>query len=375
MRVLIALPGLHRHNRGAEAAFIALASELARMGDIITLIGSGRSEATAEYRFLRARSVRRERFESFPFIPVLRHEFAYEELTFVPELLWQYRPNEYDITVTCSFPFTNWILRRPVSGGRPPHVFVTHNGDWPAIANNAEYRYFHCDGLVCINPDFYERNKARWHCRLIPNGVDCERFRLGPAERQAFGLPSDRLIVLIVSALDASKNVLSGIEAVSMVPDAHLVIAGDGPLRDSIDAAASKLLPGRFTRLLVPTTRMPALYRSANVLLHLAKDEPFGIVFLEAMACGLPIVGRDSARLRWIVGDEEFLFANDRPETIAMQIQLASESPSLMREQRAKRSETFSWRKVSGLYRTFFQEIIESSDVRHEQHLQLDRRH
>src|SRR5208283_3772169 len=110
-----------------------------------------------------------------PSLPLLRDECGYEELTFAPELIWNYNPKHYDITLTCSYPFTNWILRRPgISGPRPPHVFVTQNGEWPALASRSpgsksEYRFFGCDGLVCINPDFFERNKEYWNCRLIPN--------------------------------------------------------------------------------------------------------------------------------------------------------------------------------------------------------------
>jgi hypothetical protein len=84
MRVLFALPGLHRHNRGAERAFISIANELAKFGNAVTLIGSGPSDPKAPYRFLRAASVPRERFESYPFGPVLRNEYAYEELTSFP---------------------------------------------------------------------------------------------------------------------------------------------------------------------------------------------------------------------------------------------------------------------------------------------------
>jgi len=51
-------------------------------------------------------------------------EFAYEDLTFIPGLLMNYRPSDYDVTVTCSYPFTNWALRRPeLRKRRPPHVF------------------------------------------------------------------------------------------------------------------------------------------------------------------------------------------------------------------------------------------------------------
>ena len=359
MRILVALPGLHRVDRGAEIAFIAVARELAKAGDTVTLIGSGTVRPAASYHFLRATSTRRENFERFPSLPVLRNEYCYEELTFVPHFLFRYRPADYDVTVTCSYPFTNWMLRRPVlRGSRPPHVFVTHNGDWPAYASQSEYRFFGCDGLICINPDFFERHRHRWNCRLIPNGVDCDRFRPGPAQRREFNLPEDRLIVLMVSALIPNKRIEFGIEAVSRIPDAHLVVAGDGPLRSTISAAAARLLPDRFTLLSVAPDRMPMLYHSADVFLQASKDEPFPLVFLEAMACGLPIVGHDMPRVRWFVGDDEYLADMNDPAAIAQSIQRAYHSASSGRQKRLEKAADFSWGKVAGMYREFFQEII-----------------
>src|SRR5271156_2397918 len=226
MRVLFAIPGLHRYDRGAEVAFMAIAKELAKVGDIVTLIGAGKLRGGMPYRFVRAGCISRESFESFPALPVFRNEYAYEEITFIPGLLGAYNPSEYDVTVTCSYPFTNWALRRPsLRKPRPPHVFVTQNGDWPAFANQSEYIYFGCEGLVCTNPDFFERNKTRWRCRMIPNGVDIERFRPRESQRAEFGLPAERLIVLMVSALAESKRVEVGIEAASKIQGAHLVVA------------------------------------------------------------------------------------------------------------------------------------------------------
>jgi len=359
MRILFVLPGLHRYHRGAETAFVALASELARGGDSVTVIGSGQPRPGAPYRFLRAASARRECFESFPGIPILRNEFAYEEATFITAQLRQHRPADYDVTLTCSYPFTNWVLRRPVWRGiRPPHVFVTQNGDWPAWATNSEFRFFGCEGLVCTNPDFYERNKSRWRCRTIPNGVDCERFRPGAPRRHEFGLPEDRLIVLMVSALTPSKRVETGIEVVSRIPDAHLVVAGDGPLRKTLDAAAARLIPGRFTRLSVPSDRMPALYQSADAFLHLSKEEAFGNVFIEALACGIPIVAHDSPRLRWIVGDDEFLLDTDDSLQVARQVELARAASSEHRQARATKAAAFSWSKIGQRYREFLSEVV-----------------
>src|SRR5262249_21494746 len=359
MRVLFALPGLHRYNRGAETAFISVATQLANAGNQVTLIGSGPERAGAPYRFLHAASISRENFESFPSLPALRNDTAYEELTFLPDLLRHYRPVEFDVTLTCSFPFTNWILRRPaLRGSRPAHIFVTQNGDWPAYAGNSEYRFFGCDGLVCTNPDFFDRNKERWRCRLIPNGVDCDRFQPGTDQRQEFRLPTDRLVVLMVSALIPSKRVDIGIEAASRISDAHLVVAGDGPLRATLDAKAAQLLPGRFTRLSVAPERMPALYRSADVFLHLSTEEAFGNVFVEAMACGLPVVAHDSSRLRCIVGNDEFLLDTNDVEATSRHIEFARAS-TIDRRQRSAKAAAFSWSRIGRMYQDFLGEVIE----------------
>ena len=136
----------------------------------------------------------------------------------MPGFISAYRPAHYDVTLTCSYPFVNWALRRATLGGhRPPHVFVTQNGDWPAYARNSEYRLFGCEGLVCTNPDFYERNHERWFSRLIPNGVNVDIFRPGASDRAMFNLPSDRTVVLMVSALIGSKYVREGESEVSRV--------------------------------------------------------------------------------------------------------------------------------------------------------------
>jgi glycosyltransferase involved in cell wall biosynthesis len=216
---------------------------------------------------------------------------------------------------------------------------------------------FGCEGLVCTNPIFFERNKARWRCELIPNGVDCDAFSPGVCQREKFGLPADRLLVLMVSALIPSKRVTTGIEVVSRIPDAHLVVAGDGPLRNALEIKAAELLPSRFSRLSVAPENMPALYRSADVFLHLSKDEPSSLAFLEAMACGLPIVAHDSPQMRWIAADDEFLLDTENPTDVAGQIEAASRAGSLRREQRLTKVANFSWAKIAMRYRDFLKQI------------------
>ena len=354
MRLLFALPGFHRFDRGAEVALLAVADYCARAGDEVTVMGSGYDRSAVPYRFRHIPAIDRKRFEHMPTMPALRGDTAYEEASFAPGLAIRFRPNAFDATITCSYPFTNWVLRRPVWGGkRPAHIFVTQNGDWPAITRSSEYRFFDCDGLVCTNPDYYERNKKRWNAALIPNGVDLKRFSPGIGARDHFGLPMNRPIVLMVSALIESKRVADGIRAVATVADAHLVIAGDGALRSETDALAATLLPGRFTRLTVTAAEMPALYRSADAFLHMSLLESFGNVFVEAMACGLPVIGHNTKRLRWIVGHGEPLVDTESLPEVSRAISDILAARHSRSDTHDTRAERFGWDRVGPDYRAF----------------------
>lgn len=356
MRILFALAGLHRYDRGAEIAFASLAKALGDLGQDMTLIGSGPPRDQSAYKYLAVPAVDRKRFEAFPSFPPFRVNTVWEELTFAAGLAVKYRPAAYDLTVTCSYPFTNWVLRRP-GRARPPTVFVTQNGDWPARADNSEYRFFKCDGLVCTNPEYLEWNAERWRSTLIPNGIDLERFRPGAGARARFGLPEDRAIALMVSALIPSKRVLAGIEAVANVENLHLAVAGDGPMRDEVRALADRLLPGRFSLFTVPAADMPDLYRSSDLFLHLSRDESFGNVFVEALACGLPIVADATPRVGWIVGDHGFLVDTSNTDAISAALQTALRSGGTNPE-RVAHAEQFSWDIVSRKYLAFFEEVV-----------------
>ena len=79
MRILFALPGLHRVRRGAEVAFESIAQHLALGGGHeVTLFGSGRESPPRAYRFQRVPAVARSRFVRWPKAPLLRHEETYE---------------------------------------------------------------------------------------------------------------------------------------------------------------------------------------------------------------------------------------------------------------------------------------------------------
>jgi glycosyltransferase involved in cell wall biosynthesis len=364
VRILFALPGLHRVHRGAEVAFESVAQEIALRGEHeVLLAGSGPDAAGRAYRFRRVGAIRRERFEGWPSVPFLRDEYMYEELTFAAGLATAGLRRGVDVTVTCGYPYTNWALRARLPGGRrPPHVFVTQNGDWPARVPRREYRFFGCEGLICTNPEYYARNRERWHCALVPNGFDPTRFRPGPRDRAALGLPADAPMVLMASALIDSKRVREGIRAVARIPEAFLLVAGDGPLRDEVDRLAAELLPGRFARRTFPFERMADVYRSADALLHLALAESFGNVYVEALGCGLPVVAHDGPVSRWILEQHGFLVDTTDEEALVASLRRALASGAAGGERAAFAASRYTWDAVATKYVEFLADVVRRSD-------------
>jgi glycosyltransferase involved in cell wall biosynthesis len=369
LRIAMILSGLGRVQRGAEAAFLELARQwVGQSGVAVTLFGSGQ----AAYPEQAARHVTpcqpRERFEGWPRLPTLRTECYYEELSYVRNLARSrvYRPDQFDVVVSCTYPWVNWYLRRAHRRGGPVHVYVTQNGDWPCHARAREGRFFRCDGLVCTNPVYFERNRQRYPSVLIPNGVDPERFRPraeAPSdEADPLGPTDGRRVVLIASAQVPSKDVAGGVRAVAEVPDVFLAIAGDGPEREAIARLAAEQLTGRH-RLLgsVPRDQMPALFRRADAFLHMSRDEPSALVYAEAAASGLPCVVHDRDVTRWTLGDAAVYVDTADPASAAAGLREALDPANAARLGQAARRrvlQDWSWPVLAGRYLDFFRERL-----------------
>lgn len=364
MRIAFVLPGLHRVQRGAEAAFLALARELSAFGDMeVTVIGAGDTPWDVPYRFLHADCTPRETFRKWPSLPPFRSEYRYEEFSFARHLRRVYDPAAYDATLTCSYPFVQWALRRKKHGKRPLQIYVTENGDWAARRLNMEYRFFRCDGLVCTNPEYFRRHRETYHAMLAPNGIDVAAFSPGPDRRTELKLPQGRPLFLMVSALIESKHPAAGIEAVAQIPGAALVIAGDGPLRPACDALGRELLGDRYQRITLPSEQMPDLYRSADVLLHLSREEAFGNIYVEAAACGLPVVAHDYETPRWILEDLGlFVDTSDRAALAdALKAAAASAAERDAEDAHRRLSARFAWPVIAKQYHRFLWETYQTA--------------
>lgn len=167
---------------------------------------------------------------------------------------------------------------------------------------------------------------------VVPPGVDVERFRpLDAPERQSarrhFGVPEDAELVVGISRLVPRKGFDTAIRAVARLsrsrPALQLVIGGAGRDADRLTTLARELnAPVRLVGR-IPHDDLPRLYGAADVCTMLCRNrwggleqEGFGIVFLEAAACGVAqLAGRSGGAAEAVVHGETG-YVVDRPDDV-----------------------------------------------------------
>lgn len=214
--------------------------------------------------------------------------------------------------------------------------------------------------------------------RVIPYGVDTDQF--APASerrqiwRQKLGIPEQATVALGVGRMVTKKgfHVLLEVmpEILERVPDAHLVLGGEGDRLEEFQRAAADW-PERvhFPGVILRDT-LPDLYRCADLFVlpavHDSQGNVDGLpnVILEAMASGLPVVasGISGIPLAITDGREGLLVAEDDPVALTEAL-IQALSDRSMREQwgRAARQKAVSdltWRAVAGRYRQAYSDAL-----------------
>jgi len=204
------------------------------------------------------------------------------------------------------------------------------------------------------------------------HGVDESEFRPLDASELRSRLGLGGPIVGYVGRLIRKKGVNVLVEAAArMDPRPSLLIVGDGEERDALVAQARELGIEETTRFLpaVPHEEVP-LYLSAMDVMVLPSirsrdfNEPFGRVLVEAMACGVPVVGTTCGSMGLVLGDAGLLVPDGDAAAIAEAVASLVEDPGrraeLSRLGRERVIERYTWRRFAEIIREGYETILRS---------------
>lgn len=147
----------------------------------------------------------------------------------------------------------------------------------------------------------------RARVRLVPNHVEIDRFAPDPSAVREKGL------VLFVGRLSPEKNIPALVNAVARVPGARLRIIGEGDEKPAVVAAAARAgIDVEFAGA-VPNETLPRHINQAEVLALPSRYEGQPKAALEAMACGVPVLGTDTPGIRDLIahGETGWLVSGD----------------------------------------------------------------
>ena len=150
----------------------------------------------------------------------------------------------------------------------------------------------------------------------IPNGVDREKFKrdeeAGAAFREAHGIAEDETVVLNVAQVSPRKGIYDFLEVAKRCPDKKFVWVGGSPysifspeflpVRNALRTASENVICTGFIPDVVDA------YSGADIFFMPSHAETFGLVILEALCCGLPVIARDITEFQEIYGSSVSLF-------------------------------------------------------------------
>jgi len=255
----------------------------------------------------------------------------------------------------------------------------------PAWRDRAEAEVIACSDAICVSCPEEERQFRRLYgdprgvIEIVPPAVEHAFFAPGDrtGARRATGLPTDRSIVLFVGRIQALKGPDVAIRALAAMADrrAMLVLVGGASGSDGAAelAAAVALVDelgvGERVRFVAPQPHhlLSSYYRASDVVVVPSRSESFGLVALEAAACGVPVVATAVGGLLNVVHDgvTGHLVEGRDPVRFARAITQLLDDPAAaaaMGAAAAVRARRFTWSFTAGRLRRLYSDLVNQTE-------------
>jgi glycosyltransferase involved in cell wall biosynthesis len=226
------------------------------------------------------------------------------------------------------------------------HEVMKKIGGFP-IKKFTKYVYSKLDCTIAPSEETARilKNLEIKNVTVIPNGIKLERFRYQKKSiekiRKKYKIPRGKKILLYLGRISFEKKLSILLKAFKILEnegeDVFLLIAGSGPYIEKYkkEAKQLELKNIQFTGF-VKDELIPAIYHTSNIFVSPSDTEVGPITFIEAMACGLPLIGVNSGGVRNIVqhGKNGLLARPKDPVSLALKIKTLLDKEELMKKMR-----------------------------------------
>lgn len=240
-------------------------------------------------------------------------------------------------------------------------LYTLANTRWERQAFRQAQVVVACSGLV--RQELIVAGVPAARIRVILNAADPQEFSPGDFDRAVLGLPVDVPLALFAGDIRTPrKNLDTVLKALVGVPELHLAVVGSRKGSPYPDMAARLNIAGRV-HFLGFRRDMAAIMRAADLFVFPSRYEPFGIVVLEAMASGIPVVISSTVGAAEVVTPESGIVladSEDAPGLTAALCHLTCDPPRRRAMGRAARAaaEQHSWTRMADAYLHLYEESI-----------------
>jgi glycosyltransferase involved in cell wall biosynthesis len=227
----------------------------------------------------------------------------------------------------------------------------------------------HANLQIAISQDIVNKCSTNYGYKpiLIPIGVDKNWFNTdGSKIRERYAKNGEKL-VLTVCRLDPRKDIPTLISAASVVcgknTKVKFLVVGDGVDRQKLEKQIETLNLSDTVKIIREMPISPGYFKACDIFVLPSLYEGFGIVFLEAMSAGLPIISTTAPAIPEAVGDAGILVPPRKPEVLAEKILQVINDDRLCKdliERGLKRVKNYDWDDLITKYEKAYESVIYS---------------
>ncbi len=262
-------------------------------------------------------------------------------------------------------------------GLKLPFITTLHGTDITLLGKDQsfkpviEFAINHSDVVTAVSEslknDTFDFFNIQKDIKVVPNFIDCSSYRnsFSQSLRDYFAPKNEKLFIHVSNFRKVKRveDVIKIFDIINEKEPSKLLLVGDGPERAKLESLCRKLQIYNSVKFLGKTKDITNLMSISDVFLLPSEKESFGLVALEAMACGVPVISSNAGGLKEVNIHGETGYLSDVGDIdsmadLALEIIKDQKTLDLFKSKALQHSKSFSIEKILPLYEEIYNSLV-----------------